>query len=137
MCLVPLVSINHQLSCNLAILGRHTSRLVHALLCLIIGGRQIAFFEIFIPRAFYHDPPNLRNFRESPTPFLITTPHFMKLLGKTFKCKMKIMGENQMRKLQWTQTIIILLLIQTEQIPTSEQNNQWICKLKKSLNQRP
>ena len=32
-----------------------------------------------------------------------------------------------MRKVQWTQTIIIILLIQTEQIPTSEQNNEWIC----------
>ena len=63
-------------------------------------------------------------------------PHFMKLLGKTFKCKMKIMSENQMRKLEWTQTIIIILLIQAEQIPTSEQNDQWMCKLKKSLNQR-
>ena len=31
---------------------------------------------------------------------------------------------------------IIILLIQKEQIPTSELNNQWICKLKKSLNQR-
>ena len=49
----------------------------------------------------------------------------MKLLGKTFKCKMKIMGENQMRKLQWTQTVIIILLIQTEQIPTSEQKTKY------------
>ena len=37
---------------------------------------------------------------------------------------MKIMGENQMRKLQLTQTIIIILLIKTEQLPTSEQNNE-------------
>ena len=48
----------------------------------------------------------------------------MKLFGKTFKSKMKIMGENQMRKLQLTQTIIIILLIKTEQLPTSEQNNE-------------
>ena len=104
------------------------------------GLSNCIFWSFSPPKAFCYDPPKLRNFRESPTPtpppFLITTPHFMKLLGKTFKCKMKIMGENQMRKLQWTQTIIIILLIQTEQIPTSEQNNQWICKLKKSLNQR-
>ena len=37
---------------------------------------------------------------------------------------MKIMGENKMRKLQLTQTIIIILLIKTEQLPTSEQNNE-------------
>ena len=37
---------------------------------------------------------------------------------------MKIMGENQMGKLQWTQTIIIILLIQIEQIPTSEQKKK-------------
>ena len=37
---------------------------------------------------------------------------------------MKIRGENQMRKLQLTQTIIIILLIKTEQLPTSEQNNE-------------
>ena len=111
------------------------------LLCLIIedgqgGESNCIFWNFSPPKAFCYDAPKLRNFRESPTLLFIITLHFMKLLGKTFKCKMKIMGENQMRKLQWTQTIIIILLIQTEQIPTSEQNNQWICKLKKSLNQR-
>ena len=48
----------------------------------------------------------------------------MKLLVKTFKCKMKAMGENQMRKPQWTQTIIIILLVQTEQIPKNEQKTK-------------
>ena len=96
------------------------------------GGNCI-FWNFSASKAFYYDPPKLRNFRERPTaPF----NYFMKPFGKTFKWKMKIMGENQMRKLQWTQTIIIILLIQTEQLPTSEQNNEWICKLKKSLNQR-
>ena len=37
---------------------------------------------------------------------------------------MKIIGENQMRKLKWTQTITTILLIQTEQIPTSEQKTK-------------
>ena len=48
----------------------------------------------------------------------------MKLFGKTFKWKMKIMGENKMRKPQLTQAIIIILIIKTEQLPTSEQNNE-------------
>ena len=105
-----------------------------ALNCRGQGAWGNCIFWTFSPsKAFNYDPPKLRNFQEIPTP---PFNYFMKLFGKTFKCKMKIMGENQMRKLQWTQTIIIILLIQTEQIPTSEQNNQWICKLKKSLNQR-
>ena len=114
--------------------------LVHSLKMLIYssvlncrGHRDCVFWNFSPSKGFYYDPPKLRNFRESPTP---TFNYFMKLFGKTFKSKMKIMGENQMRKLQLTQTIIIILLIKTEQLPTSEQNNEWICKLKKSLNQR-
>ena len=54
------------------------------------GGDQIAFFENFSPpKAFYYDLPKLRNFQESPTP---PPP-------PPFRSKMKIMGENQMRKL--------------------------------------
>ena len=84
------------------------------------------FLKFFIPKGSYYDPPKLRNFQESPPPpiFSLPPPHFVKLLGKTFKCKMKIMSENQMRKLESTQTIIIILLIEAEQIPTSEQNDQ-------------
>ena len=41
------------------------------------GVGQIAFLKYFsLLKAFYHDPPKLRNFRESPTPLLITISSF-------------------------------------------------------------
>ena len=48
-------------------------------LCLIVGGgggSNFIFWDFSPLKAFYYDPPKLRNFRESPTPLLITTPSF-------------------------------------------------------------
>ena len=38
------------------------------LLCLIVGESNCIFWNLSPPKAFYYDPPKLRNFRESPTP---------------------------------------------------------------------
>ena len=69
--------------------------------CEINFSGQIAFFEIFHPQKHFimlwGDPPKLKI---TPPPCLITSPSVLKLLGKTFKCKIKIMGENQIRKLK-------------------------------------
>ena len=72
-----------------------------ALLCLIvgIGGFKMYFLKFFTSKSILLWPTQIKNFRGSTPPlplFFLPPPHFMKLLGKTFKCKMKIMGENQM-----------------------------------------
>ena len=91
----------------------HREMCCHAattLLCLIVGGGwggegggQIALFEIFHPKKhfkhFIMTHPKYRIFEKVLLPLLITTLSFYETSGKTVKCKMEIMGENQMRKL--------------------------------------
>ena len=40
------------------------------------GGSNCISWSFSPPKAFYYDPPKLRNFRESPIPLLLTTPSF-------------------------------------------------------------